>query len=121
MKSGTATAERNRKPSLTMVVRTRTPLEAFQMLRQGQPIDAMAAYYDGQDKLTPDFWMLDKTAKLHQLAYLKADNDQRGKDIEAQLAEIEANHKKQQDDINKQEAAEGQNSKPTQGNNIQGG
>jgi len=122
MKYGIAKAEKNGNPSITMNVRTRTPLEAFQMLRQGQPIDVMAAYYEEQDQLTPDFWMLDKTAKLHALAYLKADNAQRELDIKSQIAEIEANHKQQQDDIKAAEQAAGQkaagqNNQVAQGNN----
>lgn len=107
MKQGKASPEKNGKPSITMNVRTRTPLEAHQMLIQGQPVDVMGAYYQDQGNLQPDFWMQDKTAKLHMLAELRADNDQREKDILFQLAEIEANQIQKQHDIeeaNKQKA-----------------
>jgi len=71
MKKGIASAERNSKPSNTINVKTKTPLETFQMLRMGQPIDTMAAYYDEKELLQKDFWMMDKVAKLHHLADLK--------------------------------------------------
>lgn len=71
MKQGTAKAERNLKPSLTLPMATRSPIEAFNMLRQGQPVDVMSAYYDDKELLDKDVWMLDKTAKLRHLAELK--------------------------------------------------
>lgn len=96
MRKGIASPEKNNSPSITLHVKTRTPLEAFQMLRQGQPIDVMAGYYE--EHLSDDFWMMDKTEKLRTLAYLKADSAQRYSDIESQLAEIEANQIKQKND-----------------------
>lgn len=113
-KFGNVTSHRTSSPSLTIPVKTRTPIEAFHMLRQGHPIDTMGAYYEEQGTLGSDFWMMDKTAKLHALAYLKADNAQRKSDIESQLAEIEANQIKQQ-----QHDAEISNRKVTEGNNQQ--
>lgn len=86
MKKGIATPQENNGLKLTIPVKTRTPLEAFTMLRQGQPIDTMAAYYS--EDIKDDFWMMDKTAKLHKLAHLKADNTQREKDILLQEQEI---------------------------------
>jgi len=63
--------EANNKPSITLPSRTRTPIEAFQMLRLGHPVDVMAGYYDDQDLLDKDFWMMDKVAKLHHIADLR--------------------------------------------------
>lgn len=68
MKRGIAKAERNGSPSLTLPIKTRTPLEAFNLLRQGHPIDQAIGYYDGKDMVTDEIWMLDKVAKLHKLA-----------------------------------------------------
>jgi len=71
MRKGIATAQKNSGLKITIPVKTRTPLEAFQMLRQGSPIDQAAAYYDDRDELPSNFFMLDKTAKLHKLAELR--------------------------------------------------
>lgn len=71
MRLGKATAEKNRNPSLTLPVKTRDVMEAYQMLLQGQAIDVMAGYYDEQELLDKDFWMMDKVAKLHHLSDLR--------------------------------------------------
>lgn len=113
MRKGTATPETNKGLKITMPVKTRTPLEAFQMLRQGHPIDVMAGYYS--DHIQDDFWMMDKTAKLHALAHLKADNAQRQQDILFQQQEIETANQ-----IIQQNAKESnQGSQASEGNNQQ--
>jgi len=71
MKKGIATSEKNNGLKITMPVKTRTPIEAFVMLRQGHPIDQAAAYYEDRDVLPSNFFMMDKTAKLHKLAELR--------------------------------------------------
>jgi len=71
MRKGIATPEKNNGPKLTIPVRTRTPLEAFQMLRQGQPIDIMAGYYEREGMIEKDFFMMDKLEKHHKIAELK--------------------------------------------------
>ena len=71
MRKGIATPEKNSGIKLALPVRTRTPLEAFQMLRQGQPIDIMAGYYEKEGMIEKDFYMMDKIEKLHKIAELK--------------------------------------------------
>jgi len=116
-KYGEVRSHRTSSPSLTIPVKTRTPLEAFQMLRQGQPIDIMAGYYN--EDIKDDFWMMDKTAKLHALAELKAGNIQREKDILFQQQEIEiANQiiqKNAEESQQNSQASQGNNSEQTQG------
>lgn len=103
MRKGTAKPEKNTKPSITLLSRTRTPLEAFQMLRQGQTVDIMAGYYDTQQLLSKDFWMMDKTAKLHHLAELKTLEHELKKDIEFQKSAInQANQILKNEQENKQ-------------------
>jgi len=71
MRKGIASPEKNSGIKLALPVRTRTPLEAFQMLRQGQPIDIMAGYYEKEGMIEKDFYMMDKIEKLHKIAELK--------------------------------------------------
>lgn len=68
MRKGIAKGEVNNKGSLTIPVRTRTPLEAFQMLRAGQPVDQALAYYIDQNEADKDLFMMDKVEKLHAIA-----------------------------------------------------
>jgi len=68
MRKGKVTPEVNTEPKLTIVVRTRTPLEAFQMLRAGQPVDVAAGYFANNGTLEEDFFMMDTIQKLHALA-----------------------------------------------------
>lgn len=93
MKIGKANAEKNNGPKLTIPVKTRTPLEAFQMLRAGQPIDQVAGYYDEEGILEEDFWLMDKLAKLHKLAEYKEVMEQKKMQYDALI--------KQQDEIEK--------------------
>jgi len=71
MRKGIATPEKNSGLKLTIPCRTRTPIEAFQMLRQGQPIDIMAGYYEREGMIEKDFYMMDKLEKFHKIAELK--------------------------------------------------
>jgi len=112
MKKGIASAERNTKPSITMVIKTRTPLEAFQMLRMGQPIDTMAAYYDDKELLDKDFWMMDKTEKLHHLADLKKLESDLDRNITFYQDEIKTNHINK---LNEQNAEIAKQSTPSSG------
>lgn len=86
MKYGTeqpkVTAEKNNSPKLTIPVKTRTPLEAYQMLLAGQPVDQIGQMYHVQDKVDKDFFMMDKTEKLRKIAELRAQSDTSKTDIE---------------------------------------
>jgi len=116
MRKGTATPERNNKPSLTIPCRTRSPIEAFQMLRQGQPIDIMAGYYDDKDILDKDFWMMDKVAKLHHLAELKKLESDLERSAIWQQDEIRKQQQliyEQQQQAKDGQTAKGENPKPT--------
>jgi len=91
MRKGVATPERNNSPKLTMVVQTRSPLEAFNMLRMGHPIDQMAGYYQEKGMNIPDdFYMMDQIGKLHALAELREITMQKKSDIEALQQEARA-------------------------------
>jgi len=68
VKFGTTTPDRNSGLKLVIPVKTRTPLEALQMLRAGQPIDVAAGYYSESGILEKDFYMMDDIDKLHALA-----------------------------------------------------
>lgn len=104
MNKGKATAERNRvNPSMTLNVKTRSPMEAFQMLRLGHPIDKMSAYYDDKGLLTEDFWMLDKTAKLHKLVELRSLEGNLQDKIKFHQDEIMTNQKIIKDEQQKQD------------------
>lgn len=56
---------------LAIVVKTRSPLESFQMLRQGQPIDVALGYYVENGMLEKDLYLMDHVEKLHALAKFK--------------------------------------------------
>jgi len=68
VKLGKVTPDRNSGLKLVIPVKTRTPLEALQMLRAGQPIDVAAGYYSESGILEKDFYMMDNIDKLHALA-----------------------------------------------------
>jgi len=89
MKRGKASPERNGKPSITIHVKTRSPFEAFNLLRQGHPIDLTAGYYDQDGTIPEDFWMMDKTAKLHFLADLRQQEKDLKTSMDQQTNEIQ--------------------------------
>jgi len=86
MKYGTekpkVTPEKNYSPKITIPVKTRTPLEAYQMLIAGQPIDNIGQMYHVQGKVDKDFFMLDKTEKLRKISELRQQADTNKSDIE---------------------------------------
>jgi len=86
MKQGIAKGEKNSGPSLTIPVRTRSPIEAFEMLRQGQPVDRVAGYYAEQGMDITDFFLLDKVEKLHKIAQFKNDEALLRADIERSIS-----------------------------------
>jgi len=90
MKRGKASPEKNGRPSITIHVKTRSPHEAFNLLRQGHPIDLTAGYYDQDGTIPEDFWMMDKTSKLHFLA-----------DLRQQERDLKASMDQQKDEIQK--------------------
>jgi len=71
LRTGKVTPEKNSGLKLAQVMSTRTPLQAFQLLRMGHPIDVMAGYYEDQGILESDFYMMDRIQKLHALARYK--------------------------------------------------
>jgi len=71
MRKGIATPEKNLAKSLTIPVKTRTPIEAFRMLQAGQPVDVMLAYYQDQNGADQDLFMMDKVEKLHAIRRFK--------------------------------------------------
>jgi len=81
MKGGIATPEKNSGLKLTRYVKTRTPLEAYTMLKMGQPLDVIGKQYMDQGELGADFFMMDKTQKLHKIAELNEQLKQKEKDI----------------------------------------
>jgi len=73
MKKGVATPERNSGEKLVLVVRTRTPLEAYNMLKAGQPVDQAIGWYQQQteDVNPQDLFMMDTPQKLRYINELK--------------------------------------------------
>jgi len=103
MRKGIATPEKNSGLKVTIPVRTRTPIEAFQMLRQGQPIDIMAGYYEREGMIEKDFYMMDKLEKFHKIAELK----QREALAKQEIHAIQREYNEQQNN-QKNEAAKAQ-------------
>lgn len=91
MRTGIATPEKNSGKKLTIPVKTRSPIEAFQMLRQGNPIDRIAGYYEKEGMLSKDFHFMDKIEKLHMLSDVKAMRDRTKDEILRLDNEFKAN------------------------------
>jgi len=91
MRRGIAKSEKNNGPKLTIPVRTRSPIEAFKMLRAGQPIDLAAGYYDEAGLVEPDFYFMDKLAKLHKLAEYKETMSRKKSDYDNLMVEYKNN------------------------------
>jgi len=74
-----------------MVVQTRSPLEAFNMLRMGHPIDRMAGYYEENGRGLPeDFYMMDPIGKLHALSEIRNYVMEKKSDVERLQNEAKA-------------------------------
>lgn len=71
MKKGIATPETRSNPKLTTWVKTRTPLEAFQMLRMGHPVDQQLGFYIDESYVGKDLHLMDNIEKLHLLARMR--------------------------------------------------
>jgi len=91
-----AKPEPNNGKKMTMVVKTRSPIEAFQMLRQGMPIDQAIGYYVKEGYLEKDVFLMDNPEKLRTLALMrelkanaKSDIDQALRQHQAEQAEKE--------------------------------
>lgn len=93
MRKGIATPETRNNPKLTIVVKTRTPLEAFQMLRMGQPVDQQLGYYL-EEYEGKDLHLMDNIEKLHLLAHFKQLKATHQSDYNYLLTQIQANEKK---------------------------
>jgi len=111
MRKGTAKPEKNNGQKLTIPSRTRSPLEAFQMLEVGQNVDLVAGYYEKEGYLDPDFYMMDKIGKLKELnryRELKAEHEKELKQFQqsqdAAMAQI--NEKRQKEAFDKAVAEE---------------
>jgi len=96
MKTGIASPEKNNGQKLTIPVKTRSPLEAFKMLRAGQPVDQLGNYYHDQGLVGKDFFLLDKVEKLHKIAELKEREADLKADYDSQLAVYNEQIKQQQ-------------------------
>jgi len=90
MRSKQATPEVNLHKSLTIPVRTRTPLEAFKLLRAGQPVDQALAYYTDQNGADKDLFLMDKVEKLHAIRKFKTEAEYAKKQYQADYAEYQA-------------------------------
>jgi len=95
MRKGTATPERFNGRSITIPAQTRSPLEAFKMLRAGQPVDIMAGYYERQGMEIGDFHLKDKLEKLRILAEFRENLKRHQTDIETLTLQIQ--HDEQQE------------------------
>lgn len=71
MRRQQGTPEKNTGKSLTIPVRTMNPLEAYNMLNMGHPIDQAVGYYEEMGIVNPDFYMMDRIGKLKQLQHYK--------------------------------------------------
>lgn len=90
MRRKQATPEVNMHKSLTIPVRTRTPLEAFKMLRAGQPVDQALAYYTDQNSADKDLFLMDKVEKLHAIRKYKAEAEYAKMQYKADYAEYQS-------------------------------
>lgn len=100
MRTKPATPEKNSGVKLTIPSRTRSPLEAFQMLEVGQNVDLVAGYYEKEGYLDPDFYMLDHIGKLKELNKYKAMKAEKEAELKEyadsqQMAIAQANEAKQ--------------------------
>lgn len=71
MKYPEAKPEVNNGKSLTLPIKVRTPLEAYNMLAAGQPVDQVGMMYHMEGILEKDFFMMDKIEKLRKLSDLR--------------------------------------------------
>jgi len=94
MRKGIVSPERNSGRKLTIPVKTRSPLEAFTMLRQGQQIDRIAGYYEKEGLIKKDFHFMDRIEKLHMLAECRALMDRSKTEIEAAYSDYVNNQNK---------------------------
>jgi len=115
MRKGIASSEKNSGIKLTIPCRTRTPLEAFQMLRQGQPIDIMAGYYEREGMIEKDFYMMDKLEKFHKIAELKQREAVAKQEIDAVQRQYNESLKQKQHDAEKAKADSKAATTPVQG------
>jgi len=90
MRKGIATPEKNLAKSLTIPVKTRSPIEAFRMLQAGRPVDVMLAYYQDQNGADQDLFMMDKVEKLHAIRRYKEMAETAKNAYEADLAQYNA-------------------------------
>lgn len=75
MRGGTAKPEVNSGKKLTLPARTMSPVEAYKALRQGQAIDQIGQMYHVSGHVDKDFFLMDKTEKLHKLQELRERRD----------------------------------------------
>jgi len=101
------------KTKITQIIQTRTPMEAWKMLRAGQPIDQMLGYYVDRGEAEKDVYMMDKLDKLHLLTELKERSKMLKDEIQTKVSDHNANLK-QIEDERKSEAASAASETPTQ-------
>jgi len=90
-----AKSEPNNGQKMVMVIKTRSPMEAYHMLKAGLPIDQAIGYYMKEGMIEKDAWMLDTVEKLHLLAEVRERKAHLQSDIEEITREVEQNRQKE--------------------------
>lgn len=88
MRKGVSSPEKNSGQRITLNARVIDSKEAFQLYHQGHIIDRMAGFYDQEGYLEPDFYMMDKVARLQALNRYKDMRDEakeKEKELQADL------------------------------------
>lgn len=87
MKKGKVTPETRSNPKLAIVVKTRSPLEAYQLLRMGHPVDQALGYYQEMYQ-GKDLHLMDTIEKLQLLAEFRELKAHHQTDYENQLTQL---------------------------------
>jgi len=91
-----AKPEPNNGQKMVMIVKTRSPMEAYQMLRQGMPIDQALGYYLKQGLVDKDVWLMDNVEKLHLLQRVREMKAGHQEDIEELTRQAEEERKQRE-------------------------
>jgi len=84
-----AKSEPNNGQKMVIVVKTRSPMEAYHMLKAGLPIDQAIGYYMKEGMIDKDAWMMDTVEKLHLLAEVRERKAHLRSDIEEMTMQAE--------------------------------
>jgi len=111
MKKGIARPEYNSGEKLAIVVRTRTPIEAYRMLKAGMPVDQAVGWYQSQNLNgeVQDISMMDTPQKLRYILDLKSQIAIQKTDLELMTHEVNQlkNNKKIEDEKRSQSSNNG--------------